>query len=716
VQKLGNMVYASRRELVFETASRCSVRGGEYTLYDRASPQSAEAFYKSSAEAGDPVAQYSLGIVYESLYSPPRYEDAARWYAAAATQDHEGAQQNLAFLYDRGLGVEQDRLKAINLLRTSEGITDDLVFRSDLAAVQTQAEKQIAQLTQALEAQNAETVEMRTALVASQAAIFEQKKALQKSRTNNEELKRKLSRSSSGTDETLAAEYQRLQRELASSERTIADQELAIATMEADNIATLARLQASITKGQLQEERLTDQLTQAQAELQSTIASAEALDAQKDARIRDLNTQIRNLVRNYDEQLASAADLPAREIAEQNSRIATLVASIDERERVIAQQAYDMSLLKKSLEEQASGSGTTISTQVREINLLNTQLVKMAKELDLQKDAYAALSAQLGDAQDGDADSQVDAIVFDRLNQEIARRSELINDQSARIAALEEQIAESSDTIDLLRADSDQLVDERQILQAQLVSTEAELIKAKADLASVEVSLEQVRNDAVTLLEEKRGLEQRLAATTDMSEEDLRNARADLARREEALAASNRRIASLEAELDERLDELATATEARTQTLALRSLPTTVFPDVPDYDLPGNKYALIIGNDDYENLSDLTTAVNGALAVDSVLRESYGFKTTVLINARRNQIMDAFAKLRPVLKPEDQVLIYYAGHGERDQFDKQVSYWLPVEARADKLSLSADGIKSIDITLAVRAMDARHVLIIADSC
>ena len=126
----------------------------------------------------------------------------------------------------------------------------------------------------------------------------------------------------------------------------------------------------------------------------------------------------------------------------------------------------------------------------------------------------------------------------------------------------------------------------------------------------------------------------------------------------------------------------------------------------------GKYHALIIGNNNYEYLPQLQTAINDAKAVDRLLREQYGFTTTVILDAGRSQIMNGFNKVREQLGPEDSLLIYYAGHGE---FDKAVgkAYWLPTDAKPDN---DTDWIIVDNITSNIKRMSSRHILVVADSC
>lgn len=123
-------------------------------------------------------------------------------------------------------------------------------------------------------------------------------------------------------------------------------------------------------------------------------------------------------------------------------------------------------------------------------------------------------------------------------------------------------------------------------------------------------------------------------------------------------------------------------------------------------------YALVIGNDDYAYLPKLTTAVKDARSVARVLRETYGFQTELLVNARRSQIVAALSAYRRGVGADASLLVYYAGHGYRDGAAGK-AYWLPVDATPED---AANRIVADEITAGIRLIQARHVLVASDSC
>ena len=126
----------------------------------------------------------------------------------------------------------------------------------------------------------------------------------------------------------------------------------------------------------------------------------------------------------------------------------------------------------------------------------------------------------------------------------------------------------------------------------------------------------------------------------------------------------------------------------------------------------GKYHAIVIGNNNYQYIPKLNTAVNDAVAVDKILKEKYGFKTKLILNGTRRDILIEFDKYRSVLESNENLLIYYAGHGYFDE-EAERGYWLPVEARRET---KADWISNADISDSLKALRAKHVLIVADSC
>ena len=89
---------------------------------------------------------------------------------------------------------------------------------------------------------------------------------------------------------------------------------------------------------------------------------------------------------------------------------------------------------------------------------------------------------------------------------------------------------------------------------------------------------------------------------------------------------------------------------------------------------------MVIGSNDYKHLPKLTTAETDAKSVAKTLKNKYEFEVRTLINPKRQDILDQFDAYREQLTGNDNLLIYYAGHGYLDEQTNR-GYWMPVDAR-----------------------------------
>ncbi len=128
-------------------------------------------------------------------------------------------------------------------------------------------------------------------------------------------------------------------------------------------------------------------------------------------------------------------------------------------------------------------------------------------------------------------------------------------------------------------------------------------------------------------------------------------------------------------------------------------------------------HAFIIGVEDYasETIEDLSYPIEDGMKLKRVLTDKYAFKdenVTFLKNPTRVEIIEKFDELALTIKPEDNLLIFYAGHGEFNQTLKQ-GYWLPSDAKANS---KAAWISNSTIRDYITGIQSQHTLLVADAC
>jgi hypothetical protein len=133
----------------------------------------------------------------------------------------------------------------------------------------------------------------------------------------------------------------------------------------------------------------------------------------------------------------------------------------------------------------------------------------------------------------------------------------------------------------------------------------------------------------------------------------------------------------------------------------------------------GTYRALIIGNNDYRDSqgkwTPLKTAVSDAKAVAELLQSHYGFTDVQLLeNANRRDVLIAMQDLSRRIATNDNILLYYAGHGFMD-IETNRGYWVPVDAiGTDHTTFLRNS--TIRDEMSVIASRAKHTLLVSDSC
>jgi uncharacterized caspase-like protein len=136
----------------------------------------------------------------------------------------------------------------------------------------------------------------------------------------------------------------------------------------------------------------------------------------------------------------------------------------------------------------------------------------------------------------------------------------------------------------------------------------------------------------------------------------------------------------------------------------------------PEY---SDSWALIIGIDDYHNGSPLSYACSDAIAVRDLLIENFDFpETNVTLltddEATRSNIVKVFLSFRSRTKPDDRVLLFFAGHGCTHSGHRgEVGFLVPVDGDFDDLSTL---IRWDELTRDAELIPAKHILFVMDAC
>jgi len=141
----------------------------------------------------------------------------------------------------------------------------------------------------------------------------------------------------------------------------------------------------------------------------------------------------------------------------------------------------------------------------------------------------------------------------------------------------------------------------------------------------------------------------------------------------------------------------------------------------------GHHYIVAIGIDHYQNWPVLGTAVSDASGFAKLLTTQFGFEYAVEPLTEKSATRDNINSLidddlRSRLKPEDDLIIFFAGHGttRNDKVGDQTQsdgFLVPYEARAPgAVEYWSDYLNIEEFLRKVSSLRSEHILVILDSC
>ncbi len=734
IRKLGQQAtYLTPRRPIKTTAQDCEIRGGEYVAYDRASYATALKVWLPQAETGDPAAQTYVGEIYEKgLGIQADYALAARWYRKAADQGYSRAKINLGYLYEHGLGVEMDLVTAMNWYREASGLTDgELQFVSSVEiASRAAADKELGELRQEVEQRRTEEQLLAQQLEETQSALAQRKQELEAA-VRDLESARNERQEGTHAAEFLHEDPPIAQREFQEREARLERERQAFARLQAETKDQQRQVEQALESKNRRQELLQAQLERHNRENDVLRGQLEATQAKLEKHQAQLHFGQKALEETRAE-LVQLRQVPAS--AENADAIEQLRKMLEDRQAMLDAQRKEMAWLESEVAEQRA-------QLTQELEIAKAQEQELRAELERRYRETAALQEHLTETQQqlGEVRQQLSA-------REAGMDAERRRFEDERLALEQQQQQQRATT-----AETDQAL---QTSEQRLAQREAEIAHQREEIAKLEsdakkyqaalAKLERALEESVVSTGPKiEIIDPPLALTRGVPSVKLRSLTKQLDVIGKITASAGLqaiRVNDREQNSDKnglfRAQVPVRASETPVNVLAIdkRGRRTAVDfvlirefgqaqPARQDATVPadtkirskvdfGSYHALIIGNNRYTHLPSLDSAVNDAKEVAKVLAERYGFKTTVVLNADRYAILSALNELREKITEKDNLLIYYAGHGELDRANVR-GYWLPVNAEPES---TANWISNIAITDILNAMSAKHVLVVADSC
>lgn len=708
----GTRTYLTPGRLIRTSAVVCRTRGGEYTLGDLSSGTLSLQRWLNPAENGDAEAQYYVARIYANGMDNVtiNYSEAARWYKNAADLGFSEAKQELGYLYERGLGVEKDSLKALNLQREASGLGEDLDYAYKIADARNLANNLAGQLRTAngaLRDSQSELAETSDRLSAVRNSVREQELQIVGLVADLDAARRMAAKSQSPRVGQLEAELAGARAQLEASQTTILG-------LERERDSAKAVLAMQLASGQATQLELRELIGRTElAEQQAESLSAQLAEAQQ--RLIHADAEIRQLQSAYREQSDRLAAETERLLEARSRSSSDAEAYLAARQAEIASKTARVASLETQVRSLRVRLAESQSTDVedalrRELETLQARydndIADLQADQERLRQNHSATTGQL-------------AASYAGLKQRLAKKDEALGARKREIDTLSAESAR-------LRAQVDQL-EARQIKQAQKSGLKAAQLQGRLSIsrqqvASLRNSLDQARVEKSEMerqvLKDRTRLQDQIAISSAASAQEIEILQAQIAAAESTIKSQNLRIAALEkqaraggaqlAELKNELDEAEPVPpEAQDAMTVLDMARSSEEPNLGQY------HALLIANQEYINLERLTTPIRDATEIEKLLAGRYGFSVKVLPNATDDDIMRTLHEYSNTLTQDDNLLIYYAGRGSTPDGPPDRAYWLGVDADPQ---MRNTWLLAEHVSDKIKEIEAKRILLVTDSC
>ncbi len=126
-----------------------------------------------------------------------------------------------------------------------------------------------------------------------------------------------------------------------------------------------------------------------------------------------------------------------------------------------------------------------------------------------------------------------------------------------------------------------------------------------------------------------------------------------------------------------------------------------------------SRYALLIGNDSYQEVPTLRNARADAEAMGTALQKA-GYAVTVVKDRNLKEMKDDVREFKSHIKGGDEVFFFYSGHGVQIE---AMNYLLPVDVRAESEDQVRDDALALSTVLSdLRAQKPALTLAVVDAC
>jgi predicted nucleic acid-binding Zn-ribbon protein len=570
IRRVGGNIYQMPQRPARITATECTIRGGDFLLYDRANYDASLKHWIAKAEqgSGDSEAMLYVAEIYEQgIGRDPDFQAAARWYQKASDAGNTTAMIGLAHLYKTGQGVPVDLAVAQSLY--SQAFGSDVMIPLDPSSVKG-ADQRVETLVAEVDEIRREKIAVELELVAANQQLDNARRAL------NDTL------AGSGTE---SSEIKRLQASITSQQAEIEMYRLEAESVQTEN-EQLQSLRQQLRDQRGETEKLQAMLDAAESEYQR---SREYLKAQREA-LEAEEAQFNDLLGKMDSDRAviQASKMEVDQLRDQvNAVEAALRKAEDDRdfyqalasertspeERVAALSAQITLLEQKSngIENQTATLSNAVKTKQDE---LDAQIAAAAKADELSREQIAARDEEIARLQAAISRAETEkerhtsnisrlerqSLELETLRADLEREQAQSNRLQQLLTKTQEQFSASNEKLEQVTATRTSLEAEIESLRAAATGddkSQAMLAQRQKELAAARGEIEQLQLQIADSEDEFRQYRQQMADTAARQTDAIANLRAAVTagrteriHLEEQLSSANQQLASAQSDLE----------------------------------------------------------------------------------------------------------------------------------------------------------------------
>jgi hypothetical protein len=610
IRRIGRITKTSPRKMMRIPRFECENRNGAYT-------EDSLGAWIADAETHDDVRSLRTAglLLLEGKERPADPAAAAQWLQRAADKGDAPAKHVLAQLYEQGVGVPRDLVRAERLKHEAAGFTGPQFINVRFTGPDP---NEVSRIREDMRAKDAEIARLQSELARLNLQLGAKEK-------EQAQLVATLSREK-GEAGALRADLERERQALAKDRAAAAAAAEAARRAEAEAAAAKRSLAEAVARAAAQSDSETRRLAEVAAEQQrrAEAAAAEAARARMAEEGRARVAALEAEQKRREAEARTQAEKLAAEIARKDDEVrkAREAQRAAEEAAAIRQAALEKERAALAQREAAIGEKQTRMVAKEESVRQNEgDLAQMRQEMQAQRALIEQLLASGPAAGPGASERIVVAqgaapeIRLIRPEQPPLTRSEMV------------VIAEGAGS--------------RQLLTVRAVGSAA-------------IRTVTVNGEPVTTLDVKTPMDVAFS-------------------REVPLHPNGTRIKISVVDAERRTGELEFVLKPNPAMMAVAA-PTV---DASQLRL-GKFHALLIANQNYKNgWPSLKTPIRDVDRLAAILDKRYGMHVTKLVDATSEEIAKALWAYRSAA-PEDSLLIYYAGHGQISA-DRRSGFWIGVD-------------------------------------